>query len=319
MQLPMDIRMASTAARFGFVFAHRGITLEAASSWFLPRLVGMQVVAAAVASLGAACARRRLLKIAPDESRRSQRIAQLGNLPAVADRHTCLSSRGMKFDRVAFEFLRHTRRQIEALPSDERVTAWVEAVDCGIRGLRRSTVLLLEPVSMSHMRGSLFAILQVTQAVLDSPSPDIEATAAHERILDHLRATDERFGYISSNKVAVKDRALIDAIDSRQVRNDLFAFAQALQGALEAARSRFLQDDTHFSEPLQQRTSHVELAAGYISRAPAPCRGDFRDSESFGEAQARWRSMGRARRALAMRLSFDLLAAAKKNADGNVP
>ncbi|MEO7335258.1 MAG: crotonase/enoyl-CoA hydratase family protein [Caldimonas sp.] len=42
MQLPMDIRIASTDARFGFVFARRGITLEAASSWFLPRLVGMQ-------------------------------------------------------------------------------------------------------------------------------------------------------------------------------------------------------------------------------------------------------------------------------------
>ncbi|MDO8294847.1 MAG: crotonase/enoyl-CoA hydratase family protein [Caulobacter sp.] len=42
MQLPMDIRMASTSARFGFVFARRGITPEAASSWFLPRLVGMQ-------------------------------------------------------------------------------------------------------------------------------------------------------------------------------------------------------------------------------------------------------------------------------------
>jgi len=42
MQLPMDIRMASSAARFGFVFARRGITLEAASSWYLPRLVGMQ-------------------------------------------------------------------------------------------------------------------------------------------------------------------------------------------------------------------------------------------------------------------------------------
>ena len=42
MQLAMDIRMASTDARFGFVFARRGITLEAASSWFLPRLVGMQ-------------------------------------------------------------------------------------------------------------------------------------------------------------------------------------------------------------------------------------------------------------------------------------
>ena len=42
MQLPMDMRLASTEARFGFVFARRGITPEAASSWFRPRLVGMQ-------------------------------------------------------------------------------------------------------------------------------------------------------------------------------------------------------------------------------------------------------------------------------------
>jgi enoyl-CoA hydratase/carnithine racemase len=41
MQLPMDIRIASTEARFGFVFARRGIVPEAASSWFLPRLVGI--------------------------------------------------------------------------------------------------------------------------------------------------------------------------------------------------------------------------------------------------------------------------------------
>jgi enoyl-CoA hydratase/carnithine racemase len=39
--LPLDIRLASTAARFGFVFARRGIAPEAASSWFLPRLVGI--------------------------------------------------------------------------------------------------------------------------------------------------------------------------------------------------------------------------------------------------------------------------------------
>ncbi|MDG6077691.1 enoyl-CoA hydratase [Erythrobacter litoralis] len=42
MQLPFDIRLASDTARFGFVFARRGITPEACSSWFLPRLVGMQ-------------------------------------------------------------------------------------------------------------------------------------------------------------------------------------------------------------------------------------------------------------------------------------
>ena len=42
MTLPMDIRLASDSARFGFVFAARGIVPEAASSWFLPRLVGIQ-------------------------------------------------------------------------------------------------------------------------------------------------------------------------------------------------------------------------------------------------------------------------------------
>ncbi len=41
MQLPMDMRLAADTARFGFVFARRGIVPEAASSWFLPRLVGM--------------------------------------------------------------------------------------------------------------------------------------------------------------------------------------------------------------------------------------------------------------------------------------
>ena len=42
MQLPMDIRMASTAARFGFVFSRRGVVPEAASTWFLSRVVGIQ-------------------------------------------------------------------------------------------------------------------------------------------------------------------------------------------------------------------------------------------------------------------------------------
>ncbi|PKP64807.1 MAG: enoyl-CoA hydratase [Alphaproteobacteria bacterium HGW-Alphaproteobacteria-7] len=41
MQLAMDIRLASDTARFGFVFARRGIVPEAASSWFLPRIVGI--------------------------------------------------------------------------------------------------------------------------------------------------------------------------------------------------------------------------------------------------------------------------------------
>lgn len=42
MTLPMDIRLASESAKFGFVFAKRGIVPEACSSYFLPRLVGIQ-------------------------------------------------------------------------------------------------------------------------------------------------------------------------------------------------------------------------------------------------------------------------------------
>ena len=41
MTLPMDVRIASSSARMGFVFAKRGIVPEACSSWFLPRLVGI--------------------------------------------------------------------------------------------------------------------------------------------------------------------------------------------------------------------------------------------------------------------------------------
>jgi enoyl-CoA hydratase/carnithine racemase len=41
MTLPMDIRIASTDARIGFVFARRGVVPEACSTWFLPRLVGI--------------------------------------------------------------------------------------------------------------------------------------------------------------------------------------------------------------------------------------------------------------------------------------
>jgi enoyl-CoA hydratase/carnithine racemase len=42
MTLAMDFRMASTAARIGFVFNKIGIVPEACSTWFLPRLVGLQ-------------------------------------------------------------------------------------------------------------------------------------------------------------------------------------------------------------------------------------------------------------------------------------
>lgn len=41
MTLPMDIRISSDKARFGFVFSRRGAVPEACSSWFLPRIVGI--------------------------------------------------------------------------------------------------------------------------------------------------------------------------------------------------------------------------------------------------------------------------------------
>jgi enoyl-CoA hydratase/carnithine racemase len=41
MTLPMDFRLAATGARFGFVFGRRGIVPDGASSWFLPRVVGI--------------------------------------------------------------------------------------------------------------------------------------------------------------------------------------------------------------------------------------------------------------------------------------
>ena len=41
MQLPGDIRIASDNARYGFVFNNRGITPDACSSWFLPKIIGI--------------------------------------------------------------------------------------------------------------------------------------------------------------------------------------------------------------------------------------------------------------------------------------
>jgi enoyl-CoA hydratase/carnithine racemase len=41
MTLPMDIRLVSETAKIGFVFARRGIVPEAASTFFLPRVVGI--------------------------------------------------------------------------------------------------------------------------------------------------------------------------------------------------------------------------------------------------------------------------------------
>jgi enoyl-CoA hydratase/carnithine racemase len=73
MTLAMDIRMASTEARIGFVFGRIGITPEAASSWFLPRIVGLQqalewIYAADILTADQALAGRLVRSVhAPDE------------------------------------------------------------------------------------------------------------------------------------------------------------------------------------------------------------------------------------------------------------
>jgi len=50
MCLPMDVRLMSSTAKIGFIFNRRGMVMEAGSSWFLPRLVGMQQAQEWVAS-----------------------------------------------------------------------------------------------------------------------------------------------------------------------------------------------------------------------------------------------------------------------------
>ena len=72
MTLPMDIRIASDQARFGFVFARRGIVPEAASSYFLPRVVGISqamewVATGRVFSAAEALAGRLVSRVVPHD------------------------------------------------------------------------------------------------------------------------------------------------------------------------------------------------------------------------------------------------------------
>jgi hypothetical protein len=76
MTLPMDIRLASTTARFGFVFARRGLVPEAASSWFLPRLVASIALSSGVTRVACSVPRRHstLVSFAASTNRTSCRI-----------------------------------------------------------------------------------------------------------------------------------------------------------------------------------------------------------------------------------------------------
>jgi enoyl-CoA hydratase/carnithine racemase len=72
MTLPMDVRIAAESARFGFVFTRRGIVQEAASSWFLPRVVGISqamewVATGRVFDAAEALHGRLVSRVVPDE------------------------------------------------------------------------------------------------------------------------------------------------------------------------------------------------------------------------------------------------------------
>jgi enoyl-CoA hydratase/carnithine racemase len=71
MTLPADVRLASESARFGFVFTRRGLVPEAASSWFLPRIVGISqamewVATGRVFDAAEALAGRLVSRVVPD-------------------------------------------------------------------------------------------------------------------------------------------------------------------------------------------------------------------------------------------------------------
>ena len=72
MTLPMDVRLASDKARIGFVFGRIGIVPEACSTWFLPRIVGLQqaldwIYAADILTAEQALAGRLLKAVVPHE------------------------------------------------------------------------------------------------------------------------------------------------------------------------------------------------------------------------------------------------------------
>ena len=72
MTLPADVRIAGQSARFGFVFARRGLVPEAASSWFLPRVVGISqamewVATGRVFDAAEALAGRLVSRVLPDD------------------------------------------------------------------------------------------------------------------------------------------------------------------------------------------------------------------------------------------------------------
>lgn len=115
MTLAMDIRLASDAARFGFVFGKIGIVPEACSTWFLPRIVGitkaLEWTYSAEIFKADEAARHRLVSevLAPEQLLpRAQAIAQV-----IANQRSPVSvalTRQMMFRNAALEHPREAHK-----------------------------------------------------------------------------------------------------------------------------------------------------------------------------------------------------------------
>lgn len=141
MTLPMDIRFIDESAKVGFVFARRGITPEACSSWFLPRIVGISQASewcmtgrvfsgkeAADAGLGKHCEQGTAL----DRAMELAREIAVHAAPVSASVSRQLLWQGLTFDHP-MESHRADSRAIHALGSQadakEGVTSFLEKRD----------------------------------------------------------------------------------------------------------------------------------------------------------------------------------------------
>jgi len=94
MTLPMNIRIASTRARVGFVFTRRALVPEAASSWFLPRIVGIAravewVTTARIVLAEEACASGLISHLHPDDACSQSPSPETAFEPTPRSRHKC--------------------------------------------------------------------------------------------------------------------------------------------------------------------------------------------------------------------------------------
>lgn len=139
MTLPMDVRVLAEGSKVGFVFAARGITLDGAASWFLPRLVGIgqalewsltgRVFKSAEALTGGLVSRvvpaEEVLPVATDLAR--EIAANVAPLSAVITRHLLWLMLGARHPMEAHRVDSRAIRDLGRTPdSAEGVSAFLE-------------------------------------------------------------------------------------------------------------------------------------------------------------------------------------------------